>query len=202
MYITTEFTETDTNRIISLANEYAFATLVTVKDGVPFSTHLPLMIEKNETFIIIGHMAKSNKQWKHFKNGSDVLVMYQGPHAYISPSNYEGPGVPTWNYSSIHMYGKATLMTEELEVRNVIETLADKYEKYQSEPWIPKYPERILDAIVGFRIDVNRVEAKSKLSQNRSENDRLNIITNLRSTGSEGAMGVAKLMEENELKKK
>jgi len=199
MHTPNNFIENDKNRIISLANEYAFATLVTVKEGDPFSSHLPLMIEGNETFTILGHMAKSNEQWEHFQSGNDVLVMYQGPHAYISPSNYEEPGVPTWNYSAVHMYGKATLISEEQEVRNLIESLSHKYEKYQNEPWTPKYPDRMIDAIVGFRIKVDRIEAKSKLSQNKPKGDRVNIMTNLRSSGSEGAIGVAKLMEENEL---
>ena len=144
-------------------------------------------------------MAKANEQWTHFGNENDVLVIYQGPHTYISPSNYEEPGVPTWNYSAIHMYGKASLVNDELELRGIITSLSRKYERNREIPWVPTYPDKMLGAIVGFKVSVERIEAKSKLSQNRSERDRANIIANLKRSGSEGAIGVAKMMEANEL---
>lgn len=197
MYIPKQFEETDKNRIIALASEYSFATLVTTNEGVPFASHLPLLIEEHENLLILGHMARANEQCHHFNNNDEVLVIFQGPHAYISPSNYEGAGVPTWNYASVHMYGIAKLFESEDKLKYIIESLTEKHEKAQISPWIPEYPIKMLDAIVGFEIQVNRVEAKYKLSQNRPEIDRQNIVMSLSGSGSESAKGVATLMKEN-----
>lgn len=199
MYIPEEFIESDKERIISIANQYAFGVLVSINEGMPFANHLPLMLEENEAFKIYGHMAKSNDQWTHFHDGKDVLVIYQGPHAYISPSNYEGRGVPTWNYSAVHMYGKASVVSENERIAKIVEALSYKYEKNKESPWQPSYHTEALDAIVGFEILVDRIEAKSKLSQNRPEEDRRKIISDMRKAGGEGEAGVAQLMEENEL---
>ena len=199
MYIPKHFEENDKEKIIELVNEYAFATLVTTNEGVPFASQLPLMIEDKDNLLVLGHMAKANEQWHHFQSNNEVLVIFQGPHAYISPSNYEGYGVPTWNYASVHMYGVAKVFESENKLRKVIESLTNKYEKSQASPWVPEYPDKMLGAITGFEIKVNRIEAKYKLSQNRPEVDRKNIILNLSESGGESAKGVATLMGENEL---
>jgi len=172
--------------------------LITVNEGIPSASHLPLLIEDNGKTIIFGHMAKSNEQWKDFQENKEVLVIFQGPHAYISPSVYEGFAVPTWNYIAIHMYGMAKVVRKE-KSKEIISSLTEKYEKAQQSPWHPEYPERMLDAIVGFEIIVNRIEAKFKLSQNRSEDDRKNIIIELNDSGTENEMALAKVMEENAL---
>jgi len=199
MYIPKHFEENEKKRIIALATEYAFATLVTSNEGIPMASHLPLMIDESKKLLILGHMAKANEQWHHFKGNNEVLVIFQGPHAYISPSNYESPGVPTWNYASVHMYGVAETFGCESKLRRIIESLTNKYEKSQLAPWTPEYPAKMLGAIIGFEIKVNRIEAKFKLSQNRTEGDRKNIIINLSKSGGEFAKGVATLMGENEL---
>jgi len=201
MYIPKYFEENENKRIIAVANEYAFATVITSNEGVPTASHLPLIIEEkeNQNLIVLGHMAKANEQWHHFKSNNEVLVIFQGPHAYISPSNYEGTGVPTWNYAAVHLYGLAEVFTNENKLRQVIESLTNKYEASQSTPWVPEYPSKMLDAIVGFEIKVNRIEAKFKLSQNRPKGDRNNVIHNLSSSADESVKGVARLMTENEL---
>lgn len=198
MYITEAFKEKDRARIIALANEFAFASLITINEGVPSASHLPLLIESGEKTIILGHMAKLNEQWKDLQEDNEVLVIFQGPHAYISPSIYEGFAVPTWNYTAIHMYGTAKVV-KKTKLKKIINSLTDKYEKEQETPWNPEYPEKMLDAIVGFEIMVNRIEAKFKLSQNREEGDRKNIIINLNKSGTESEIALAKIMEENEL---
>jgi len=198
MYIPEAFKEKDKTRIIAVANEFAFASLITVNEGIPSASHLPLLIEDNEKTIIFGHMAKSNEQWKDFQENKEVLVIFQGPHAYISPSVYEGFAVPTWDYIAIHMYGIAKVVRKE-KSKEIISSLTEKYEKAQQSPWHPEYPERMLDAIVGFEIIVNRIEAKFKLSQNRSEDDRKNIIIELNDSGRENNLALAKVMEENVL---
>jgi len=199
MYIPKEFIESDIERIISIANTYAFGMIVTVKEGIPFANHIPLMIDGNEPITIYGHMAISNEQWRHFNENTDVLVIYQGPHAYISPSYYENKGVPTWNYSAVHMYGKASVISDKQRTAKLIEDLSHKYEKGKDNPWQPNYSPAALNGIVGFEIEVERIEAKSKLSQNKPEGDRKKIITSLRNCAGEAESAVAQLMEKNEL---
>lgn len=80
------------------------------------------MVESDEDTVIIGHLAKANEQWRHFQSHTDVLVIFQGPHAYISPSNYQGAGVPTWNYAAVHMYGLAKIMGSERQLKQAIDS--------------------------------------------------------------------------------
>lgn len=200
MYIPKHFEEHDKRRIVAFARKYAFATLVTVRGGLPHANHFPLMIEENERLLITGHMAKANEQWRHLQEDNQVLIIFQGPHTYISPSNYKESGVPpTWNYASIHMYGVATVFEGKEKLKSVLESLADKYEKSQRSPWVPEYPSEMLEAIVGFDVVVDRIEAKYKLSQNRPEADRKTIISNLTDLDSESDKDIATLMNENEL---
>lgn len=201
MYIPVDFEVKEKNNIFEFINQYAFATLITTVNEVPFASHIPLLIENKEDFIISGHLARANEQWHHFKDDKQVLVIFQGPHTYISPSNYENAGVPTWNYTAVHLYGVVSLIENERRLIQIIESLTDKYEKSKLLPWIAEYSEKMLRAIIGFEITVTRIEAKFKLSQNRSEKDRLNIISNLSSSGDSDAIAVADLMSENESKK-
>ena len=200
MYLPSHFEEKDKKRIIAFGNEYGFATLVTTENGVPFANHLPVLIEHEGTIRVIGHMAKANEQWRHFQYDREVLVIFQGPHAYISPSNYKRPGVPTWNYAAIHMYGSCSVIENQDAIIKIIENLTYKHEKCSDTPWIPDYPVKMLDAIIGFEIAVNRIEGKFKLSQNRSQADRVKIIGTLNKSSSEGAKGVAKLMTDTQKK--
>ncbi len=196
MYIPKHFRETDQAHIIALANEYAFASLVTVEAGLPFVSHLPVLIEDDGNLSIVGHMARANEQWRHFERNNEVLVMFQGPHSYISPSLYETAGVPTWNYASVHMYGVPSVVDDGIRLKQIVEALTCKYEKLQSTPWIPDYPETMLAGIIGFSVEVNRIEAKYKLSQNKSAADRKNIIACLSESGDTHAREMARLMRE------
>ncbi|MFC1750190.1 FMN-binding negative transcriptional regulator [Pseudomonadota bacterium] len=199
MHVQDIFEETDQKRIFDLVEQNAFATLITYDNGVPCANHLPLMVEKGDKISLLGHMAKSNSQWQHFNQDNEVLAIFTGPHAYISPSNHQPPGVPTWNYAAVHMYGKCRVVEDD-QLKTIIESLSHKYEKNQPSPWIPDYPDRAFQAIVGFEIVVDRIEAKSKLSQNKSESDRQRIISTLGNSNRDEEKGVAALMRENEFK--
>lgn len=196
MYIPKHFEETDTAKLLGLIEQYPFSMLVTTNDGVPFVSHLPLVVEAVTDLKVVGHMAKSNEQWEHFNGGAEALAVFQGPHAYVSPSWYDGPGVPTWNYAAIHLYGKPEIVAGKERTRNIVHSLTEKFEISQKTPWAPEYPPRLLDAIVGFEIKVSRIEGKYKLSQNRSEADRGRVIGALESSASENARGIARLMKE------
>src|SRR5579884_840207 len=115
MYIPKHFAVHDPAWIRAFIDEYRFATLVTLADGEPFATHLPLLYEPGAgpNGLLRGHMARANPHWKSFE-GSIQLAIFTGPHAYVSPTWYEtaGPAVPTWNYTAVHAYGKARVVDE------------------------------------------------------------------------------------------
>ena len=187
MYIPEKFAETDLPTLHEFMRQHSFATLVTQHDGVPFASHLPLLLLDSSIGThgaMLGHMARNNEQWQDFAAGAEVLVMFQGAHAYVSAAYYEpSPMVaPTWNYMAVHAYGTARILSEN-ELEKTLYRLVDENEKTFSPPWKLEISqpmrERMLEAIVGFEIRLNRVEGKFKLSQNRSERDRRNVIAQL-----------------------
>jgi transcriptional regulator len=198
MYIPKHFKEDDLDSLLKLMDEHSFATLVTVSESAPFASHPPLLIEKSSTLKLVGHLAKANEQWRHFESSPQAEAIFHGPHAYISPSFYQTPGVPTWNYAAIHVYGKPRLIQDATRLKDIVETLAMKYEKNQKAPWEPRYSLGLLDAIVGFEMEIERIEGKYKLSQNRAEADRSNIIDLLSASSSDACRSVAELMRERE----
>jgi transcriptional regulator len=196
MYLPKHFVEDDRNGLAAFIDEYAFGVLVTVFEGRPFASHIPFIYERGAN-VLLGHVARANPQWQHFSNGADVMVLFQGPHAYVSPSWYLAPGVPTWNYVVAHVYGTAQVLADETRTRSIIERLTEKYERNNNPPWVPQYEQRHLDAIVGIEVKVKEVQGKFKLSQNRSAADRAAVVANLKATGSENDAALAKLMERN-----
>lgn len=154
----------------------SFETLVTTKKGKPIATHLPLQLVKEEdTYYVTGHMVHGNPQWRTFETTEEVLVMFQGPHAYISSSWYEQENVPTWNYQAVHVYGTATILDEE-ELKKDLTKLLGKYEKHRKDPVLcdkfsSSFLEKEIKGIVGFKIKVGEMQAAYKLSQNQSKND-------------------------------
>lgn len=163
----------------------AFATLVTQVKGKPWATHLPLVLDKNsegET-LLSGHIAKANLQWKFLAEMEDVLVIFQGPHAYISSSWYNHENVPTWNYMAVHVYGKIRIIEGE-ELTAHLKKLVDNYEhdrpnRVRVETMSPPYLESQVRALVGFEIIINEVHASTKLSQNRDDENYRAIVQKL-----------------------
>jgi len=198
MYTPKQFKEDDLDSLLNLMDKYPFATLITAPDTVPFVSHLPLMVERGVTIKLVGHLAKANEQWRHFESCSQTLVVFHGPQAYISPSFYHSPGVPTWNYAAIHVYGKPKLILESDQLKACVEAFTLKHEQSQAVPWQPNYSLGLLDNIVGFEMEIERIEGKYKLSQNRTEADRSNLIQILSASDSESARGVAALMQKRQ----
>ena len=204
MYIPESFAETDLPTLHEFMRQHSFATLVTQHEGLPFASHLPLSIDSNmgANGAVLGHMARNNEQWRDFADGAEVLVIFQGAHAYVSPSGYEpNPmSVPTWNFTAVHAYGKARILSED-ELVATLHQLVDENEKTLSSPWklelTQAMRERMLGAIVGFEISLNRIEGKFKLSQNRSLQDRKNVITQLQQSahGKETAQWMSAALE-------
>jgi transcriptional regulator len=189
------------DEIWEFVQKNSFGTIVTTVQGKPIATHLPLQLTKDgETSYITGHMAYGNPQWRTFETCEDVLVMFQGPHAYISSSWYEEENVPTWNYQAAHVYGKATILSEE-ELKKDLKMLLQKYEKHRQNPVLwdklsPQLLEEQLKGIVGFKIKVQEIQAAYKLSQNRNEVDYHNIVNKLYEEKDLNSQQMAQLMEE------
>ena len=184
MYIPKQFKVNDVEEIREFVQQNSFATLVTTKKGKPIATHLPMqLVKEDENYYITGHMAYGNPQWRTLADSEDVLVMFQGPHAYISSSWYEQENVPTWNYQAVHIYGPARILEVE-ELKQDLTKLLEKYEKYRENPVLwdklsPSLVEKELKGIVGFKIQVKEIQAAYKMSQNRNEKDYQNIVDQL-----------------------
>lgn len=204
MYIPEHFAETDLATLHEFIRQHSFATLVTQHDGAPFASHLPLLLDRSAGThgALFGHMARSNEQWRDFAAGAEILVMFQGAHAYVSPTWFEpNPmAAPTWNFVAVHAYGKARILSEG-ELVETLHQLVDENEKTFAQPWKLQISqamrERALGAIVGFEISLSRIEGKFKLSQNRSAQDRKNIIAQLAQSahGKETAQWMSKALE-------
>ena len=183
MYIPSFNTFPDKQEVITFMQKYSFGTIVTAADGLPVATHLPFLIdEKDDQIIISSHFAKANPQALDVAN-NDVLIIFTEPHAYISPKNYEKEAnVPTWNYIAVHAYGKVRMLETEQEHLDLLERTINYYEAAYFKQWeqLPyNFKSKMIKGITGFEITVTDLQAKSKLSQNRSEIEKENIIHSL-----------------------
>ena len=181
MYVPEAFRLDDRARVAEIIRAFDFALLVTAPDGRAQASHLPFLYDPEDgpQGTLLAHMARANPQWRDFAataaSGSEALVIFQGPHSYVSPNWYgEGPpNVPTWNYVAVHAYGIPEVMEEPAAARALLERLAATQEAGLMPPWstaglTEKYMEGMLRGLVAFRIPVSRLEAKAKLSQNKT----------------------------------
>ncbi|MEO7212233.1 FMN-binding negative transcriptional regulator [Mucilaginibacter sp.] len=198
MYTPKYFQITDHKEIVSFMQKYSFATIVTNMDGVPQATHLPFLIEqRDDKLVLVSHFAKANLQSEVVFNDTS-LVIFTEPHAYISPSNYEKElNVPTWNYLAVHAYGKATLIEDKAEVGKLLEKMIGFYEANYLKKWaqLPDdYKFKMMNGIVGFEIVVEDIQGKKKLSQNRTEVERENIIKSFSNSADQNEKDIAGYM--------
>jgi transcriptional regulator len=193
MYIPDHFLEADADKLAAFIAAHAFGTLVTIADRLPFASHLPFLHERAAGRLLC-HVARANPQWRHCEAGADVLVMFQGPHAYVSPTWYATDGVPTWNYAAVHVYGHARPNHDHASKKRHVETLAARYERGNEPPWTPRYDERRLDAIVGIDIEIREIQGKFKLSQNRPAVDRERVAAKLAASGTDDGRAIAALI--------
>ena len=201
MYIPKSFREDDPILLHDLMRRYNFAALVTQHDGAPFATHLPFMIDtgRGPHGTLLAHMARANPQWHDFADGREALVIFQGAHTYVSPAWYEVmPSVPTWNYAVIHAYGIPQVIEDRERLYTLLESLVDTHEAARTPPWRMELPDDYLDrmmrAIVGFEIQITRLEGKLKLSQNRPEGDRRRVAAELAESADPLSAEVAEMM--------
>lgn len=200
MYIPRRYEEKDREAILSHIRVNSFAILVSVLDGRPVGTHIPLLLsEEGETLYLTGHISRGNEQRTSLVDGALVLAIFPGPHAYVSPRWYTEMNVPTWNYLSVHAYGTVSLMEGEALAAAVTE-LVDHYEQGMPHPvHVSEIPEKTfrddLRGIVGFRIRVTDLQAVAKLSQNRDDESYHNVVQELSSSEDAAARAVADAMK-------
>jgi transcriptional regulator len=197
MYIPPPNRVEDRQAVNAFIHARGFATVITNGGGKTMASHLPVLLDE-ETNVLRSHMARANEQWKQFASGDEVLCIFHGPHAYISPSWYEDQHtVPTWNYAVVHVYGKPTIV-DEAQLKQIVLDTTTKYESSMPQPWkIPLSEKEIgqmSKAIVGFKIDIERVEAKFKIGQNRSREDQEKMLRNLQSAADEESRALAKFI--------
>ncbi|MDX2190637.1 MAG: FMN-binding negative transcriptional regulator [Bacteroidota bacterium] len=202
MYIPNHFKTENKDEIIDFVKKYSFATIVTVKNNIPSATHIPFAVqEENNEIILYAHFAKGNPQVNELLE-NNVLVIFAEPHAYISPKNYEGEqNVPTWNYMAVHLYGTAELILDQNKKIEMMELTISTFESEYLTQWSQlsnDYKQKMLNGIVAFKIKVNDIQAKKKLSQNRSAYERTNIINTLKNSELTSENAISELMHKNE----
>lgn len=204
MYIPRRYEQKDKDKIHAFIKEHSFAILITVLEGRPVGTHIPLQLETGDDGkdSLLGHISIGNEQKYTLSDGASVLAIFQGPHAYVSPRWYTQLNVPTWNYISVHVYGTVRLM-EGQALREALSRLIDTYEQPLPHPVkMEEIPEKVLEddfrGIVGFRIVIDEIQAAWKLSQNRDEQSYHQVIERLES-GDEVSRAVADEMKKRKI---
>ena len=190
LYIPAQFRVDDREAQLAFMRDNAFATLVTSAQDDIVVSHIPFIVESGADGAVrlLGHVARANPHWEELENARTSVAIFQGPHAYISPTWYENhPAVPTWNYAVVHAHVRARLM-DEAGLRDLLQRLSARYEAGRPKPWRMEdqpadFVARLVPVIVGFTLEVERIEAKFKLSQNRPGADAERVRAELESAG-------------------
>ncbi len=206
MYTPPAFVESDRTVQHDLIRRYRFGLLITVDDGAPVATHLPFLLdgERGPEGTLIGHMARGNPHWRVFGGEALSLAVFQGPHAYISPSWYvPGNSVPTWNYFVVHAHGRPREIDDPDKIAGILERMVDEEESRFARPWRladqdAGYLAGMRRGIVAFEMPIERLEGKAKLSQNRGAADRTGVIAGLRADQDTVGQALADLMAARE----
>jgi transcriptional regulator len=205
VYLPPAFTEARPEVLFAHIERHDFGLLVSHGAAGLVASHIPFLVERHgEELHLLGHLARPNPQVEDLSVSREVLAIFSGPHAYISPSWYAaGPSVPTWNYVDVHAYGKMQLVEDDDWLRRLVRRLSDRHEAGNPAPWrmqdLPEaYLAGMLKGIIGLDITVVRLEGKFKLSQNRPAVDRPRVIAALERCSDDDALGVAALMRERE----
>lgn len=205
VYLPPAFTEKRPEMLIGHIERYDFGLLVSHGAAGLVASHIPFLTERaGDRLHLQGHLARPNPQVADLAQGGEVLAIFHGPHAYISPNWYAtGPSVPTWNYADVHAYGTVQLIEDEEWLHRFLVRLSERHEARNSVPWrmedLPEpYARSMLKGIVGLDIAVTRLEGKYKLSQNRPAADRPGVIDALEAQDDDEPRAIARLMRERE----
>lgn len=200
MYIPKRYEIKDKEEIIAFMQKYSFATIITSKSNIPMATHLPFVVtEKDGQIILTSHFAKANPQWKNIMNNK-TLIIFSEPHAYISPKHYTSTiNVPTWNYIAVHVYGKGNIITDQDQSLNLLEDMINTYEAAYKAQWgtiSNDYKLKMIKSIIPFEITVTDIQAKKKLSQNKTAIEKQNIISAFEKSDDQNEQVIAKYMKD------
>jgi transcriptional regulator len=202
MYVPPLFAVEDLGRLHDFMEEFNFATIVTQRDGELIASHIPFLLDRSvEPYgVLRAHIAIRNPQIKDLQSGSKALVIFQGPHAYVSPSWYVNPqNVPTWNYTVVHATGVPKIGNKAAMIA-LLKDLTAKHEGSFEQPWDfdpnAQWVQKMLMDIVAFEIKIEKLEGKFKLNQNRKPEDREGVIQTLSASDDPLQKAVADLMTE------
>ena len=200
MYIPKTYKNENLSEVKQFIESNSFGILVSHNDGKSIATHIPLELSKNKSGkdILQGHVAKANPHWHHFKDNTEVLAIFSGPHGYISSSWYDFEEVPTWNYLAVHVYGIIKIIEGEA-LYNTLKQLVDKYESASKNPIkieeLSKKTMRQIHGIVGFEIEISDIQAAYKLSQTNDDKNHQNILDELESSKNVSDKNIADAMK-------
>jgi len=206
MYRPPAFAEDDPSVLAALLSQARLATLIACVDGVPLADHVPLLFDptRGRHGTLSGHLARANPQADPAAEGRPVLVVVTGPEAYVSPAWYPskretGKVVPTWNYVAVHAWGRLRRFDDPERLLALVSALTDRHEAGRADPWSvgdapADFVRAQLKGIVGFEIEIERLEGKRKLSQNRTPADRDGVVAGLAASAAAGDRAVATAM--------
>jgi len=202
MYVPSHFRGPDHAAVCDFIEAHSFAVVVSRQADEWNATHVPLLLHRHTGTHgqLIGHLARANPQWREMAD-AEVLVIFNGPHAYISPSWYEAEEVvPTWNYLAVHAVGRCSIIDDEQAAFDILRETVQFYEQPRAEPWsfgtVAPYIKKLLRQIVPFRIDIARLDAKWKLSQNHPAERRAKVARQLATSADTGEREIGRLMAE------
>lgn len=203
MYIPPLFEEANPTQLHDFIEQHSFGILVSPVEGIPVATHLPFLLSRNDGPFgsLIGHTARANPQCAAAA-GQAALAIFQGPHAYISPTWYEAENVvPTWNYVAVHATGKLHIIDDEKTLSDLVGRMTDFYERSMPKPWTfdgsTTFAKRLLSQIIGFRIEIETLEGKWKMSQNQTTERQAKVAAALTQSSNPDARAVAEIMTES-----
>jgi transcriptional regulator len=202
MYKVKQYEVSDVSILREVIEKYPFATVTSVCEGKAYVNHLPITgeISSSGKLCLIGHMSRRNSQWEHIRDGSELLIAFQGPHAYINPSWYTENDVPTWNYVVVHAAGPATLIEDHAGLIRILKQLTDHMNRSHEDQWnffLPddlKSERDITSAIIGFQMIPVELIGKFKLSQTRSKEDQIRVTESLGSRRDDSSRQLQKWM--------
>jgi transcriptional regulator len=202
MYIPPHFAIRDVNQLHDAIETYSFALVVNRASDDLVANHLPLLLDRcsGPQGTLLGHFARASEHWRSAA-GQQTLVVFSGPHAYISPTWYAAEHVvPTWNYLAVHAYGLLELIENPADVLHLLERTVERFESAQPQPWRladqpVEFIQRLAGQIVGFKIPIDRLEGKWKLNQNQPQERRERVIAALSGQESANSLAIARLMQ-------
>jgi transcriptional regulator len=201
MYIPAVFAEADLSSLHEFIRQNSFGLLVSSVESLPFASHLPFLLDDavGPHGTLVCHVARANPHWQQAA-GQTALAIFSGPHAYVSPTWYEAENVvPTWNYTTVHAYGKVEVVEDPAALLNIVQKMVHFYEQAMPRPWSfdpsSTFAERTLAQIVGIRIEIAKIEGKWKLNQNHPVERRKNVIRAFQGRHDENAQAIAALMQ-------